>query len=334
MNVTDDGMTLTDVNNKNIHRLIAPFVFQFIMLVIGVPGNLTVLLIYGRKYSKSVYRSIVWNLAVVDLIFCAFGIPFNIARAFRYYVFEERWICKIITALLIFGMIYSSHLLVLLSLHRFRQICMPLKSQITQSNVQYFLIACAVIGLLLSWPQVVVIDLDEVKLGNNLTGKVCPITAQNPSVASIVYSILLLCMFFVYTGGLFFIYSLIGRKMYSQRRKRLRNYTSGQQRDVSDKVTKIAFTISVVFAISYVSLFFLKVAKEWFNENDLSEATFSLLKIAERLYIVNHVANPFIYAIFDNKFRQNFRLIASFKWRFNREQYSGQSSSTATTDNS
>ncbi|VDI66679.1 Hypothetical predicted protein [Mytilus galloprovincialis] len=80
-------------------------------------------------------------------------------------------------------------------------------------------------------------------------------------------------------------------------------------------MTKIAFTIAVVFALSYIPLFLLKVAKHWFNENDLSEVEFESLKIAERFYIINHVANPFIYAVFDNRFRRSVRTLVSFRRR-------------------
>jgi hypothetical protein len=58
----------------------------------GIPGNLAVLIIYRHKYSKSVYRTIIWNLALTDLVFCTLTIPFNIGRLVRYYTFTELWV--------------------------------------------------------------------------------------------------------------------------------------------------------------------------------------------------------------------------------------------------
>ena len=322
MNATLIDFTLEHINDEHIGRLVAPIVFLCILLVVGVPGNLTVLIIYWNKYAKSVYRSLILNLAFVDLIFCAIGIPFNIARIVHYYTFKGQWVCKTFTAVLIFGIMYSTHLVMLLSLHRFRQICFPLKNQISLQNVQYFISACVIIGILLSWPQAVLIEMEHVVLERNITGHTCPVTASHPSKYSIAYSLFNVCMFFVYTVILFVLYSLIGKKVYQQRQTRLRVYTAepGQNVPLIDKMTKIAFTISVVFALSYLPLFLLKIAKYWFDEKDLNEMEYSVLRIAERCYMINHVANPLIYALFDNRFRQNFRLLASLKWRFGNKE--------------
>ncbi|CAC5370176.1 unnamed protein product [Mytilus coruscus] len=327
MNATLLDFTLENINEDQIGRFVAPIVFLCILLVVGVPGNLTVLIIYWNKYTKSVYRSLILNLAIVDLIFCTIGIPFNIGRIVHYYTFKGQWVCKTFTAVLIFGIMYSTHLVMLLSLHRFRQICFPLKNQISLQNVHYFISACVIIGFILSWPQAVLIEIEHVTLERNITGHTCPVTASEPSVYSIAYSIFNVCMFFVYTIILFVLYSLIGKKAYQQRQKRLPVYTTERGRNVQliDKMTKIAFTISVVFALSYLPLFVLKLAKDWFHEKDLNEIEFSILRIAERCYIINHVANPFIYALFDNRFRQNVRLLASFKWRFPKNEPQEQS---------
>ena len=307
--------TLDDLNDKYIERFVVPISFLCVLLIFGIPGNLTVLFIYGTKYSKCVFRVFITNLAVVDLVFCIIGIPFNIVRIVYYYTFERRWVCKLFTAIIVFGFMFSAHLVMLLSFHRFRQICYPVRAQISLRNVRYFIIACVAIGLLLSFPQAVLIDIDELQVENNITIRTCPITAVHPSKYSIVYSTFNVCLFSIYTIILFVLYSLIARKMYLQRLKRMRPYTQTSERNISNKMTKIAFTIAVVFALSYIPLFLLKVAKHWFNENDLSEVEFELLKIAERFYIINHVANPFIYAVFDNRFRRSVRTLVSFRRR-------------------
>ncbi|CAC5370172.1 unnamed protein product [Mytilus coruscus] len=309
----NETITLDDITDKHIGRFIAPISFLCLLLIFGIPGNLAVLFIYATKYSKCVFRVLICNLAVVDLIFCTLGIPFNIARIVHYYTFDGRWACKIITAVIVFGFMYSAHLVMLLSVHRFRQICYSMKTQISVRNVHYFIIACLAIGLLLSWPQAVLIDIDELKVQNNITTRICPITAAHPSKYSIAYSTFNVCLFSIYTLILFVLYSLIARKVYLQRQKRHCPHTQTSDSNISDKMTKIAFTISVVFALSYIPLFLLKVAKDWFDERNINEVTFSTLKIAERFYIVNHVANPIIYAIFDKRFRRSIRNIASFK---------------------
>ena len=209
--------TLEDLNREHTEQLLAPIIYLVILLIIGVPGNFTVLIIYGKRYTRCVYRSIIWNLAIADLILCTAGIPFNIVRVVRYYTFQGNWTCKIFSSLLFFGIMYSTHLLMLLSVHRFRQVCMPLKKQITTDTAKYWVIGSFCLSLLFSWPQVVLEEMEHPKLDYNLTGHICPITSSDPSIYWIVNNIILLCQFIIYTIVLFVIYSMIGRKVYLQR---------------------------------------------------------------------------------------------------------------------
>jgi hypothetical protein len=120
-------MLITNLNIVFQHRFeYTIFIYNFQEFItkstqIFIPGNLTVLIIYRQKYSKSVYRTIIWNLALVDFVFCTLTFPFNIGRLIRYYTFTELWVCKMFTTIIIFFVVCSSHLLVTLAIHRFRQ---------------------------------------------------------------------------------------------------------------------------------------------------------------------------------------------------------------------
>ena len=331
MNYSFSTITVDDLNDDKIKQLVAPIVYLFILLFIGVPGNLAIMLIYGQNYRRSVYRSIILNLGAADFLMCSVGIPFNIARVFNYYTFNGRWVCKIFKTLLIFGMIYSTHLLILLTIHRFRKIYMPLKKQISIRNVKFFIVGSFLTALFFTWPQIIVIDLEHVKLRHNLTGRVCAITPSDPSPYLVAYSSTLLSLFSIYTVTLFLAYILIGRKLYTIKHIKLLNADSlSTQKHIAGKMTKIAFTVSVVFGLSYLPWIVLKVTTDYINTKEMSAFGLSMLRIAERLYIVNHVANPFIYAIFDKRFREQGRRLITFKSQSKLDPRSVQTSSTAT----
>ena len=82
-----NSVTLEEINEREIRKLFAPIIYLAILMVVGIFGNLTVLIIYRRKYAKSVYRTVIWNLALTDFIFCSLTMPFNIGRLIRYYTF-------------------------------------------------------------------------------------------------------------------------------------------------------------------------------------------------------------------------------------------------------
>lgn len=322
-------MTINELNDEKINNLLAPIVYLCIMLIIGVPGNLAVLIIYGRRYTKSVHRTIVFNLAIADQIFCTVGIPFNIARIVHFYSFEGEWVCIIFVVMLYFLLLYSTHLLMLLSFHRFRKICFPLKGQTSQENVKYWIFACFLIAAILSSPFFGLSKYETTKIGQNLTGYSCAISLSNPSVYSTAFSYGFLALFFIYTTMLVIIYAIIGRKIYQQRKKGIKaQITKTARNAISSKMTKIAFSISVVFALSYIPLFILQITGKFIDDSKLSSFSFSLLRIGERLYVLNHVANPFIYGIFDQQFKKHLKELIACKYRITETSAGDSTAST------
>ena len=308
-NNTVDNLTLQELNDREIRKLVVPIVYLSILMVIGIPGNLTVLIIYRQKYSKSVYRTIIWNLALVDFVFCTLTFPFNIGRLIRYYTFTKLWVCKMFTTIIIFFVMGSSHLLVTLAIHRFRQVCMPLKKQITVLNVMYRMFGGFLLAVVLDIPQGILQPLDHENLGNNITGYVCAVSFHS-SIYEGIYNGFLICLFVSYTLILFILYILIGRRLYLQRKtKEGAVYKSTKSEEISSKITKIAVTVSAVFALSYVPLFVLKVVAGEIDQKELNVAEFAVLKVFERSYAFNHVANPFIYAFYDNRFRHKLKML-------------------------
>lgn len=294
---------IDELEAEHIHQLLAPTIFLVILMVIGIPGNLTILIIFWRKYKRSVYRTIVWNLAVVDQTFCAVGIPFNIARIIHYYSFRGEWICIIGVVMLYFLLVYSTHLLMLLSIHRFRKICFPTSKHMNANNVKYGVVACLVIAVALSSPHFALSKYVEVDLGDGVKGRSCAISLAKPSIYSTAASYTFLALFVSYTIVLIIMYSLIGRKLYLQRKRQKETKTSAIDKTISSKITKIAFAISVVFAMSYIPVFTLQITNKYIPQASLNGFSFSLLRIVERLYVINHVANPFIYGAFDSQFK-------------------------------
>lgn len=157
----DQNATLQDINNEQIDKLLAPIVYLSIIMAVGIPGNLTVLIIYWKTYSKSVYRTIIWILAVIDLLFCTCLIPFNIGRIIRFFTFYNVWVCKFFTTCIFFCSILSSHIIVVLAIHRFRQVCMPLKPQINPSNIKYWIAGGITISVVYSIPEFILRPLDQ-----------------------------------------------------------------------------------------------------------------------------------------------------------------------------
>lgn len=308
----NESKTIDELEAEHLHQLLAPTIFLVILMIIGIPGNLTILIIFWRKYTKSVYRTIVWNLAVVDQIFCTVGIPFNIARIVHYYSFQGEWVCILGVVMLYFLLVYSTHLLMLLSIHRFRKICFPTSKHMDANNVKYGIVACLIIAVALSSPHFALPKYVEVDLGDGMKGHSCAISLKKPSIYSTAASYTFLSLFVFYTIILIIMYSLIGRRLYLQRKRQRETKILTIDKNISSKITKIAFAISVVFALSYIPVFTLQITNKYIPQENLNGFLFSLLRIGERLYVINHVANPFIYGAFDSQFKTHLKELLSF----------------------
>lgn len=303
---TTEEYTLDELNSEIRRKLFAPLIYLLLLAVIGIPGNLFVFMIF-RTYKRNVYRTLILNIAIIDFSFCLIGIPFNIFRLLYYYTFKVTLVCQILAGMLDFGIMYSTHLLMLMAVHRYRQIFMPLKSQINTENVRYFIAASLIIGIALATPQIAVLQpLEKVQFQNNITGSICAVTWKDSPYYWKVYNFFLSGLFVTYAIVLFFIYGRIGRKIIVRRiwRSKQRSSSSkGKPNDVSNRMTKIALAVSAVFILSYLPLYINEELTKLVNASELSPVQFAVFKIFERSYILNHVANPFVYACFDIRFR-------------------------------
>ncbi|VDI06560.1 Hypothetical predicted protein [Mytilus galloprovincialis] len=163
------------------------------------------------------------------------------------------------------------------------------------------------LGIVLATPQIAVLQpLEEVELGSNITGTICAVSWKNSPFYWQAYNFFLTGLFLTYAVILFVIYGRIGRKIIVRRiwgAKQNSGMNVSMPSGLSNKMTKISFAVSIVFILSYLPLYINELISKIINESELKPIEFSVLKIVERSYILNHVANPFIYAFFDKRFR-------------------------------
>lgn len=188
---------------------------------------------------------------------------------------------------------------------------MPFKAQINQSNIRYWITGGIILAFIFDIPELILQPVDEVQLEHNITGYKCAVSFKY-SVFAEIFNAFLIFLFGTYAFSLLLIYLCIGRKMYVQLKSRQGSRSTDE---LSSKITKIAITVSVVFTLSYIPLLVLKLLVEVINQNCLNNTEFSIIKIIERSYAINHVANPFIFAFFDKRFRFHFKRLVSYPFR-------------------
>lgn len=303
----------------NIRRRLTPaLVYLALIGLVGIPGNICAVLIF-KKYKKNVYRSILMAIGSVDLLFCVIGIPFNTARIVFYYDFDITWICQLFAGILDLGIIFSANLIMLLAIHRFRQLFMQLKPQITTDNINTWIGISFAISLLLFIPHLTEFQpLETISLAINLTGSVCAVSWKDAPLYWRVYNIFLTTLFLLYTLTMLMIYVLIGRKIVRSNLKRRSSAMNYAREVTSTRMTKISFAVCIVFAFSYLPLFLDELLAEEINQSKMNDVQFSSFKIYERSYLINHIINPLIFTVMDTRFRR--RLLELLKCRRKKSQ--------------
>lgn len=92
--------------------------------------------------------------------------------------------------------------------------------------------------------------------------------------------------------------------MYIRYQERQRNRVNIIEENVSSRMTYITLTVSI-YTLSYLPVFFLQITLQSIQEDRLPSVQIAFMRIIEQSYVLNHVANPCIYSIFDERFRKN-----------------------------
>ena len=316
-----------------------------ILIIIGLPGNLSVFVVFLRHYKQSTYRTFILALAFVDIVACSVCIPFDIIKTTLHYIFYVSQICKIFKGLASTVYLTSVFVIIGLSVDRYRHVCQLFK---TQMSVKISRIICAssiILTLAFSWLSFYLSGIRYVHLKNNITGGDCFMIDENFKSTNyqVYHNAVHFSIFIVAIVSMIIMYILIGHTVYKQAKFRMKFHPTYKCNDTStndnssestaasrgnssqpmqmviqeanylrkdhqskQRVTKIAFAISVLFIMSFLP--YLVVATLWTEEGeviaDSVSVTSSILSIVTRSVYMNSVGNMFVYGVLDKRFRE------------------------------
>lgn len=101
-----------------------------IIAILGIIGNVVVMVVYNRKYPTCNFKYFVLVLAGLDLASCACLMPMEIYTLINWFRFTNVWLCKIKSFLNVYTVTSSASTLLLIAIDRFRKVCKPHSKQI------------------------------------------------------------------------------------------------------------------------------------------------------------------------------------------------------------
>lgn len=140
------GAIIQTINQRISHRLRPITILIGTEAVIGLIGNILILLVYFKFYKPCNFRYFVLFLAVYDLTSCFIALPGEMYLQLNWFNFQYDSICKIKSYFNVFTAWGSAFTLCLLACDRYRKVCKPLSSQMHPSRA----LKLCVLGIVLS----------------------------------------------------------------------------------------------------------------------------------------------------------------------------------------
>lgn len=129
----ESRMTLHKFNDDLVVSVLPVTIFIGVEAVVGFIGNILILCVYSKWYTRCNFRYFVLCLAVYDFTSCLTTLPGEMFSQFHWYDYKYRWICKTKSYFNVFTAWGSAYTLLLLAFDRYKKICRPLGRQILPS---------------------------------------------------------------------------------------------------------------------------------------------------------------------------------------------------------
>ena len=113
-----ESESLEDLNNEEAKQYIGGVFFVSIAMVVGIIGNIHVLVVYKFRMKQSNPRIFILFLAVLDLITSAIGMPFVVVDLRNPLTFTLTAVCKTLRFVNYFICVSSALILLVIAIDR------------------------------------------------------------------------------------------------------------------------------------------------------------------------------------------------------------------------
>ncbi|XP_074099022.1 allatostatin A receptor 1 isoform X1 [Cotesia typhae] len=314
MDLNCDEYPSTGELNESMVKVVVPIFFGIIGLLGLVGNSLVVIVVALNPGMRSTTNILIINLAIADLLFVIFCIPFTATDyILLYWPFGDTW-CKIVQYLIIVTVCASVYTLVLMSLDRYLAVVHPIASMTVRTENHAFLATCFawLIILTASIPVLIIHgeiypSLQRPSSSPRPNQMMCRIRLDDRVVFQVTFFLLSYVIPLTLICGLY-ICMLI--RLWRGAR------TSAESRRGRRRITRLVIVVVGVFAFCWCPLQLILVAKS-LDFYPLSTASVMFQIASHVLAYMNSCVNPILYAFLSENFRKAFRKIIYCRPRYN-----------------
>ncbi|KAL3887979.1 hypothetical protein ACJMK2_000364 [Sinanodonta woodiana] len=301
----------------SLTSIIIPVIYGLIT-IFGFLGNiLTIAVVLLHKANRGITKYLILNLAIADLLYVMFCVPFKaIYPVLHYWPFGDIW-CRIHTYLEYVCYFASMYILVLVSVDRYIALVHPIRAIMlrTKQHGYIALIALWIIVILGNIPFIFIAK--EVNINPEYIEEqqmVCVIHFKDDTVSAIclfmfayMLPMILLCVLYGHMLKVF----LTGKSPAGQ------NNGDHSRLHANKRVTKMVVLVVTVFAVCWMPLQVIMLYTHVSKEKHSTVTFGSILYAANCLAYMNSCINPILYTFYTHTFRNSIkRIICCRKTRF------------------
>ncbi|XP_073818868.1 allatostatin A receptor 2 [Musca autumnalis] len=295
-------------------RVIVPLCFG-VIAVTGFFGNiLVILVVLLNQQMHSTTNLLIVNLAMADLLFVVFCIPFTATDYVAdTWPFGDLW-CRIVQYLIVVTAFASIYTLVLMSIDRFLAVVHPIRSRMLRTEKITKICILAIWGVILTISLPVAATHGVVHLeGSNYSLEMCQFM-QNSFLSLSVYQII----FFAssYLVPLMVISGLYMRMITSLWRHGTSVRMSMESQRGRKRVTRLVVVVVIAFASLWLPVQLILLLKALDIYQTTTKLTVILQIIAQTLAYTSSCINPVLYAFLSDNFRKAFHKAINCTKRF------------------
>lgn len=302
------GNTTIIENNfaERLLKIIVPIVFGVIVTV-GFIGNLLVIIvIVSNKRMVNTTNILIFSLALADLCFIVFCVPFTAAKyVIPRWPFGRIW-CKIMQYLTYVCAYASVYTLVLMSFDRYLAVVHPIRSMTirTEKNCLIMVIIVWVIILAANTPLLIQFDLlVYVYHGEQRQSCVNTAASEDPMLNIIFYVAFFVAGYVIPLTLVCILYGFMLRRLLFGITPRNQSAESIRSKK---RVTRMIVIVVILFAICWlpIQIIFMLHSAGVYAAN---ATNFWIHLIANCFAYANSCMNPILYAFLSDNFRKSFR---------------------------
>lgn len=273
-----------------------------ILIIVDISGNCLVCWVVKRNRDmRTPFNWLLVNLAIADITFAVFQVPNRILTFTHPDGTIGSALCKALTAgnVAWVGAAAGTITLVVIAFERYYTVRCPLsgKGKLTKNTLKVIIPACWIFAVAANLPTFLVTKFDEKTRNCRLNLPKDWMNAAN----NISWLVLLACIPFALMIGL---YSRVVYELWFKPRDDLEVVCrhKGILR-VRKRVTLSVITVSVIFGVCWITGLLIYVLIHY---NILVFGSASNV-VSDIMFMVNSSANPFVYALLNERFRQKIK---------------------------